>query len=231
MSICMYQRLLKGAQSMALVALISSAGQAVLGIASFSHPAFADGQRPGLGSSTMGLSLASQLALPDSHGIPMAPRTGPSTRMLAPIDAAFFNSAFPKVFEGIEKVHYLTWNKARRGGLRPQAVNYPAAVETALSNQPVRVYSKPRRIVHDTLLFALIFKDGQTAWNEQQLATMIADNRTLSKTDAATCRPSDLCNLKATPIPGTLWLFTALLIGFFGVGCRRQGHQSYTKSH
>jgi hypothetical protein len=142
-------------------------------------------------------------------------------------ETALFGNSFPKIFDKTIKNESQALHRPEPQP-HPQAVNLPVVEDRARIVPLQRVSTRQRSPRQDTLLFALIFKDGHDAWSERQLASLIVNDFSRQPVGSLPmdCRQMNLCGLSDTPVPDTLWLFTAVLIGLFGVGCRRSRPES-----
>jgi len=236
MALCENRRFRKGVTALAIAALLSLAGQTGLGKAAAADSNFVDSsnrnpQAGRVGPNAMGLSLAAagrRLPFSSDRSLQGATPAFYAAAASTFTDAAILGSRFPEIF-GSAMPNEAGARQTATASLRTQIVNLPGAGALIPPVEPLhRVAARQRSALHDTLLFALIFKDGQDAWSARQMASMIAgdDRAPFAEDTRATCERKNLCGFSTAPVPGALWLFTALLIGFFGVGYRRQRPQS-----
>ena len=241
MALCEKQRLRTRTASLVTAVLLAIGGHMHLGASALAETPLAENEswlsqqaplRPaGVGPSRVGLSLAAAsqpLPLPNDRDEGWSTPVAYAAPASAFMEKALLGAGFPKVFERNIKRDTFGWRGFAENP-RLQAINLPTHGDSAIvPTLPVRrAASSPRNALHDSLLFALIFKDGQGAWSEQELASMVAGHGAVGVAGdaAATCDRIKPCGLSSAPVPGALWLFTALLIGFFGVGYRRQRPQ------
>jgi len=231
-----HRRLRRRTASLAVAALVSLSAMLYFSKDLFADRALADGQGRGSVPQAIGFTMAAA-----ANPIPQPQSIGPTAGIPGSgsftaghrstwLDESLDDRSFPQIF-GVAMTGgiYASLQKSHdRKAMRPlRSVNLPAA-EGSVALAATWGQAQPRRrAASDTLLFALIFKDGQEAWSARAQASMfpsdIAGGRT-SRDGDTTCRRGELCNLSAGPIPGALWLFTAVLVGLIAVGSRRQQH-------